>query len=350
MGFVTKDQLERARKITILDYIMNYEADQYKRVGNGYRLKADDALAVSKDGWYCHKRNTGSRTALDYLVEIKGYGLVDTVCSLLGEQPNEQGVNPNSTALSIKTYTAKPKARSYTQTEAGRNKPPVRTHGQTGREISGQSEERAPFILPLRHKDNKRIIAYLQSRGIDKGLIMDCINQGVLYESANWHNCVFVGRDENGKSRFAALRGTTSGFKRDADGSDKKYGFTLPPKNTNSNKVAIFESPIDCLSHQSLCTQGFIQPFDGWRLSLGGTSDLALKYFLESHAEVKHCIICTDNDDAGNAVVAKIAVIPGITTVRSPPIVGNDWNEALQILQKTKRMKGKVRESNPLDI
>ena len=58
MGFVTKEQIERARQIPVLDYVMRYEADQFKSVGNGLRLRSDNALAVSNDGWYCHKRNS----------------------------------------------------------------------------------------------------------------------------------------------------------------------------------------------------------------------------------------------------------------------------------------------------
>jgi len=34
MGFVTKEQLERARQIPVLDYVMLYESDQFKRVGS----------------------------------------------------------------------------------------------------------------------------------------------------------------------------------------------------------------------------------------------------------------------------------------------------------------------------
>ena len=41
------------------------------------------------------------------------------------------------------------------------------------------------------------MIAYLQSRGIDKGLILDCIGRGDLYESAYRHDCIFKGKDAN---------------------------------------------------------------------------------------------------------------------------------------------------------
>jgi len=324
VGFVvTKEQIERARKIPVLDYVKSYELDLFKQIGNGYRLRADDAFVVSESGWYCHKQQIGGRTALDYLVDIKGYGLVDAVCSLLGERPYEHG-----DVLDLSVYTPKPKAQP-TAVRTNENKP---------------QPERVHFTPPPRYKDNKRVIAYLQSRGIDKDLILDCIKQGSLYEGSLWHNCVFTGKDENGKTRFAALRGTTSSFKQDAEGSDKRYGFVLPPENPNTRTVAIFEAPIDCLSHQTLYKQGYIPPFEGWRLSLGGTSDLALVHFLETHTEVTHCIICTDNDKAGNEMAGKIANMPGITTERSLPIIGTDWNEALQAIQKTERMQSRKQQ------
>jgi hypothetical protein len=325
-AFVTKDQLERARQYSALEYVLRYEADQFNRVGRGYRLKDDDAFAVGEKGWYCHKNKIGSRTALDYLVKIKGYGLVDAVCFLLNERPHEYGDKA--------TYAPKPKARSPTVSTQHTKPPP----------------ERTPFSPPRRNKDNRRVIAYLQSRGIDKDLILACINHGSLYENAVWHNCVFTGKDENGKPRFATQRGTTSAFKCDAEGSDKRYGFVIPPENPSTREVAIFEAPIDCLSHQTLCKQGFIPPFDGWRLSLGGTSDLALKHFLETHTGITHCVICTDNDEPGNSVVEKIAEMPGITVERSLPVVGNDWNDSLQALQKAERAQHRARQHNALNL
>jgi len=295
MKWVTKEQIERARKIDIVDYLLTYEADNIRPVGNGYRLKDHESLAVTAGKWYWHSRNIGGKTALDFLTDVRGYGFVEAVCLLLNENSLEKLIIPNA-------------------------KPPP---------------DRISFTLPCRNKDNKRIIAYLQSRGINRDLILDCIQKGFLFESFPHHNCVFTGKDENGRTRFAAIRGTTSDFKRDADGSDKKYGFILPPNDANSREIAVFESPIDCLSHQTLCKEGFITQFDGWRLSLGGTSDSALKYFLENHTEITHCRICTDNDGAGDMIADKIKDLPRISAERFTPSYGKDWNDMLQIIQKS---------------
>ena len=173
---------------------------------------------------------------------------------------------------------------------------------------------------------------------------MECIERGSLYESAKYHNCIFVGRDEHGKARFAAMRGTTSGFKCDVDGSDKRFGFILPPDvakpnhSINSRNVAVFEAPIDALSHKVMCDNGYFPPFNGWRLTLGGTSLLALTRFLERHPEITSVTVCTDNDEAGEFAATKIADLSGLKVARSLPACDNDWNAALLAFQKAERM------------
>jgi hypothetical protein len=344
VAYVTQDQIERARETHVLDYVERYELNDFRRVSGGYRHKENNEIAVNKNGWYCHYRCTGGVTALDYLVEIKDYGLVDAVCEILGERPYERGERPDDIPQP-QPQNITPRARSPTKPKPAIENPPPRTHGQAGRAASDQPE-RLPFSPPLRYKDNKRVIAYLQSRGIDRDLIMDCINQGSLYENAYWHNAVFLGKDENGKTRFAAMRSTNTRFFCDAEGSDKKYGFRIPPDNPESKTVAVYESPIDCLSHQTLCKQGHIPPYDGWRLSLGCVSLVALEHLLEQHPEINHCIICTDNDDAGEKAALKIAALPGITTLRSRPAYGKDWNDTLQAIQKAERTQNKARCNN----
>ncbi|MCL2081773.1 MAG: hypothetical protein FWH04_00825 [Oscillospiraceae bacterium] len=59
MADVSKDQIQRARQYDILDYILTYEPDNVRRVGNSYRLKDHPSLAVKEGGWYWHSRNIG---------------------------------------------------------------------------------------------------------------------------------------------------------------------------------------------------------------------------------------------------------------------------------------------------
>ena len=315
MAWVTKDQIQRAREVDVLDYVLLYEKDNVRRVGSSHRLKDHPSLSIEKGEWYWHSREIGGKTALDYLTDVRGYGLVDAVCMLTGERPLDKPPPDRE--------KTKPPARKITPKALS---PPADT-------------ERKPFKLPPRNINNTRVVAYLQSRGIERPMILACIQNGSLYESAKYHNCVFIGRDDNGKARSAFLRGTMGGFKCDAEGSEKRFGFILPPSNPDSDTVAVFEAPIDCLSHKTMSKQGLIEPFDGWRLSLGGTALAALRNFLERHTNVKHCVVCTDNDEAGELAAARVAELPGITSERRLPVVGNDWNEGLLALQKAERLQ-----------
>lgn len=81
------------------------------------------------------------------------------------------------------------------------------------------------------------------------------------------------------------MRGITGNLKKDVYGSDKEFSFCYPPQNP-APPCGRFEAPIDALSHATL------QELEGWkwngyRLSLGGTSHVALTAFLERHPEIK---------------------------------------------------------------
>ena len=157
--------------------------------------------------------------------------------------------------------------------------------------------------------NNRRVFAYLLKRGISRGVIEACVRAGILYESADYHNAVFVGKDECGTARYAFLRGTyTKGkpFKAEVSGSNKRFCFFLPPKG-ESKKLAVYEAAIETMAHLSL-----EKTVDKYRLSLGGISapkegetaysfkkPAALESFLARHPEIEEIELCTNNDYAG---------------------------------------------------
>ena len=286
MAGVTREQIDYAKQVDILDYILSHEPDNVKRIGNAYYLKDHDSFSISNGLWIWRSQDIGGKNVVDYLIKVRGYSFVEAVRHLSSKSTQQAHTTPQA-------------------------KPPPK--------------EKPKFMLPPRNDTNERIIKYLQKRGISEPVIHDSINRGSVYESARWHNCVFVGRDDTGKARYATMRGTMGDFKRDADSSEKQYGFIIPPISGYSCAVAVFESPVDAISHQVL------QPeYDGWRLSLGCTALAALTNFLERHSEVNSVIACTDNDDAGNRAAKRIAELPDITYTRIIPPAGKDWNEALQ--------------------
>ena len=58
--------------------------------------------------------------------------------------------------------------------------------------------KRPPFELPEKSPTTTRVEAYLRCRGISQPVIQKCLDDGILYESLPYHNCVFVGRDAGG--------------------------------------------------------------------------------------------------------------------------------------------------------
>lgn len=303
MPGVTKEQIQRAKEWDLLAYLQAYEPQELKKSGGQeYLTVTHDSLKISNGKWHWHSRGIGGRTALDYLIKVRGLDFMEAVEILCGERGAADWKPP---APSVKP------------------KPPK------------------PFALPEASLCGTAAVSYLGRRGIDMDIISRCISMGLFYESRRHHNCVFVGRDPAGKARFACLRGICDGFKLDVESSDKRYSFCLPAADPDSQFAAVTESPIDALSVASLLKmQG-----DDWTryhyLSLGGTAPRALLQFLHDHPAVTHISLCLDNDEAGFVGMAKIheaiQADPDLSrrvrlVVDNPPPIfgGKDYNELLQ--------------------
>ncbi len=159
---------------------------------------------------------------------------------------------------------------------------------------------------------------------------------------------MFVGKDDAGKAKFACMRSIGGILKKDVSGSDKRFSFCLPPQNPGSRHVAVFEAPIDALSHATLQElEGW--KWDGYRLSLGGTSPVAIVSFLERHPEVRRVTLHMDHDLAGMVNARKIKAMlhsdqrfKHIRVGVNPPRVGKDYNEKLlhaRACQQQRRQK-----------
>ena len=318
MASVTKEQIDAAKQMSAIEFLRRYRAADLVpcKTRGEYQLKSHDSFKINGTSsiWHWKSRDIGGKSALDYLVYVESCSFVEAVQLLCEEVP---------------CYI------------------PMRHE-----EIELQ---RPPFVLPPAAPDNRRVIAYLLERGIHREVIADCIRRGDLYESARYHNCVFVGRDEHGQPQYAALRGTyTQGrpFKQEVAGSQKRYGFTIP-SSCQSKRVAVFESAIDAMAELSLHKD------PKHRLSLGGIyapSDnahhkgrppAALEEFLRRHPEITEIELCLDNDARGRAATAAIArnYQPRFAVLDSPPpIADGDYADlAKQLRQQTARNRAACR-------
>ncbi len=145
----------------------------------------------------------------------------------------------------------------------------------------------------------------------------DLINQKKIYESKPYNSCVFVGYDESGKAKYAAVRSSNPklSYRQDCTGSDKSYaisvvfrdGKVIKEKNLNIQKLYVFESPIDLISYLSLLKQYHVKEGPILCISLGGVSDLALKRTLAENPNMNQIVLCLDNDGAGTAACEQMA-------------------------------------------
>ena len=97
--------------------------------------------------------------------------------------------------------------------------------------------------------------------------------------------------------------------------------------------------PIDLMSHASIininATDTEARKHEH-RLSLSGTADSAMPFFLNQHKAVKELVFCLDNDTAGREAAAqmarKYAAQGYIVKIEQPK--GKDFNEDLQALKQ----------------
>lgn len=319
MPGVSEDQISRAREIDLLSYLSAYEPNELIRDGPGrYTTATHGSLVISNGKWNWNGGGVAGVSALDYLVKVQGMGFVSAVETLTGERAES--------------------ARSYQSAVKTQPKP-----------------ARPKFYPPRPVRYPNGVVAYLQKRGIHPDVINRCLREGTLYESryynpqSEYHNapvCVFVGKDENGEIKFAAQRGISVDLKRDKSGSDKRFGFCIPAVSGQGRHVAIFEAPIDAMSHAALQRrQGW--NWGGHRLSLGGISDVALISFLERNPQIHRVILHLDNDKAGiiaaRKIKATLAADRRFSHIRvsvNPPHGAKDYNELLlQIIEVEREQK-----------
>ncbi len=113
-------------------------------------------------------------------------------------------------------------------------------------------KEVKPFELPPKNENNSRVKAYLlHTRGIDEDVYQAFVDKGLIYESADYHNAVFVGLDKDDIPRHAHKRGSgsQSTYKGNAPNSQPECSFHWLGK---SKYLYLFEAPIDMLSFISM--------------------------------------------------------------------------------------------------
>ena len=190
-----------------------------------------------------------------------------------------------------------------------------------------QKEEK-PFVLPPKNDNMRRVFAYLLNRrGIDREVLYAFVHKGMIYESADYHNAVFVGFDSNGNPKHAHKRGTgsESSYKGNVSGSQPEYSFHW---SGQSDTLYLFEAPIDMLSFISMQKEGWRQHSYAASCSV---SDRVLFQTLKDNPNIRQVVLCLDSDEPGQTAAKRIAdklFVQGTASEILVP-VHKDWNEDL---------------------
>lgn len=303
MQLIPKEDLERAREMDLFTYLSYYDPGNLKHVsGNTYCTVEHDSLIINNGKWCWFSQGIGGRSALDYLIKVKGIPFREAVERIIG--------NVSEPLPIVKQATSPPKV----------------------------------FIMPEVSSDTSNVQKYLEGRGIDKSILKWCFEHKLIFQTAKYGDVLFIGYDTEGTPKYGAVRSTTRDYKGDIKGSDKRFAFRIV-KAKSPRKVHVFESAPDLLAYATYIKLSG----KNWRkesyLSLGGIggSQLpkALEQFLNDYPDISDIFLHLDNDAPGrNAVKSIKEQLKDSYRVRDyPPPSGKDFNDFL--LNKLSQLKNK---------
>lgn len=176
------------------------------------------------------------------------------------------------------------------------------------------------------------------------------VKEKLIYESAEpskdgkeYHNAVFVGKDEHGIARHAHKRGLYTlgpGFKRNVAGCDPKYSFH---HIGTSDRLYVFEAPIDLLSFATIYPRDWQQHS---YVALCGTSSHAMLWMLEQNPTLQKVLLCLDHDEAGIEATERLTDIlheKEYFAWPRPP----DWKDWNEVLKAKRGMEAQPAEDHP---
>ena len=299
----TQEEKERANRVN-LEALLLRSGEELLPSGREKRLGSKHSITIRGNCWYDHAEEKGG-LAIDFVKMYYGKTSSEAMAFLLPEE----GVLP---AVAVDTLT--------------------------------EQKEKKPLEVPPKSRDMKRLYAYLiKKRKLDVKIVNHFVRIGLLYESSEqskktgkfYHNAIFVGKDAAGTIQHIHKKGLYSGgknFKGNQEGNNPAYSFQYRGK---SDKVYVFEAPVDLLSYLSMYPQKWQQHS---YIALMGVGGKALMQFLEERPDVATVVFALDNDPAGQKAIARLAEqvtnLPRDYQIQVEQSILKDWNEDLQAISE----------------
>lgn len=283
--YFTDEQKEQARRTDLVSFLRS-QGETLKRSGSEYEWKDGSQKVTIRGNLWFHQYDQQGGDAVGFVCRFYNKDYPEAVEYLLG------GCGGTLTVSQ-----------------------PIKT-------------EKGEFKLPPKNENMRRAYAYLLNhRGVDKGVLDTFIYQKMIYESANYHNVVFVGYDKDGIPRHANMRGTgsESSFKGNAPNAMPEYSFHWIGK---SKYLCLFEAPIDMLSFISMYKKNWQSHSYAAACCI---SSRVLFQCLKDNPQIDKVFLCLDNDKYGQAAAYRISgelLEMGMQSEILVPI-HKDWNEDL---------------------
>ncbi|MFI3326003.1 MAG: toprim domain-containing protein [Clostridia bacterium] len=260
----TSDELHKAFETNLIEYATSQGFDVVKADRKSYKINGFGGLFLFPHGFY-HFSSQEKGNIIDFCRIYLNLDFIPAVESILDTNAYEN----TKTA----EYYSQPKTKP-----------------------------KGSLILPPKDKNNDKIIDYLvNTRCIDKEIVNSLILQGKIYQTTTknkgtiYPNCAFVSFSDN-KPMYCSVRGINGKFRQDIENSNKSFGFNIKGK---SNRIYVFESPIDAMSHATLTKRKGLDETQDTRISEGGLFDKSLTKYLQANENIKEIVFCFDNDVDG---------------------------------------------------
>ena len=289
-GF-TKKQAYKARNADLAAFLLALDPIHYRREGNSVRLidptrprgKQVKAVSVKLGANWWHDFSTGeTKNAVQYLTERMNYNLVDAIRALSGESVEYHPANTMD---------------SYRSSMISRASVPLQ------------------FPEPTDMRP-RQMYAYLMHRGIYPETIRQLTELGILYQSRDHNNLVFINRERD----FAEIRGTCSfgsPFHSVVKNQPDRFWYFGVGK---PDKVYVCEAAIDAISlYQLKLKEGTID--NAVYASIAGVANQ--KTIDRIRTGKMDVILAVDNDTAGQACRDRNPDLKAIIPAHK------DWNEDL---------------------
>lgn len=290
-----KTDLEEIKKISITECARQMGFTPVK-IGSYYTLKEHDSVRIDPRKNIFFRNSTGDRgTVIDFVMAFKGVSCGEVIKLLCDEIELP------------KVY----------------------------KEQNSVPQKKKELILPAKARNMKNVFAYLvKTRCINQKIVQEMVDRDMLYQDKR-NNCVFVSRNENGKSVFASVRGTNTDKKwvGDVSGCDYSHSFFI---DNCSRNLIVTESVIDAMSMMDIKEQRGEnhQEYNYLSVSGLGKSREALGYHL-GKTLYDIVFLAFDNDDKGREIAKEMkkhieSINQDISVSMLIPEAAKDWNEELQ--------------------